>query len=174
MPKPIDYINDYQGKDKFQLESERSSIIGMFGTQKGVPEARAAAINMVIAGNIPTKEPENDAINVHDDCQIAKCYTHKKTNCERRGIDFLLSFADYKRLRSRKRCYYFGTKLDRSSVTALDSLTIDRIDSTKGYTKDNCVACSNAANSVKNALFESPSREVKMTISQMKRMMARL
>lgn len=76
----------------------------------------------------------------------------KEQNARQRGIEFTLSFQSMKNLLKAKKCYYTGlplTKPDGDKTRASD-LTIDRIDATKGYCKNNVVACSHAANQLKS------------------------
>ena len=99
------------------------------------------------------------------DLQIAEKYIVKSQNAEYRGIDFLLSFADYKRLMARKTCAYTGVSLVDNGESSNPRLrTIDRIDSLGPYSKENCVACTLAANRLKNQLFEIPEGGMRMDI----------
>lgn len=93
-----------------------------------------------------------DTNKVPFDTFVSVKLLHKQIQCARRGIEFALTFTDMKRLMSRKRCYYSGVEL---TVEGVHSLSLDRIDSTKGYSKDNTVACSAYINSLKNDVLES-------------------
>lgn len=72
-----------------------------------------------------------------------------------------------------KRCYYTGVKLTRpkfnrdgvvykNQTKRPTDVTIDRVDSSKGYVKGNVVACSYAANCFKSK-FENPKYPVKIS-----------
>lgn len=89
--------------------------------------------------------------------QVARKYLNTLTSANSRGIECTLSFKHVRRLLERKTCFYTGVKLTAPSGDYTNSTdrTIDRIDSDKGYTDDNTVACSYAANSLKNEVFES-------------------
>lgn len=94
----------------------------------------------------------NDAIW---DLMVANRFRHKYKNAKDRGIDFTLSFRSMKNLLEAKKCYYTGITLtfpdssEDKSLKATD-LTIDRIDSSKGYVSGNVVACSHAFNQLKS------------------------
>lgn len=67
-----------------------------------------------------------------------------------RGIAFSLSVKDLERLYEvSNTCCYFGTPLVEGQIS------IDRIDSKKGYIVGNIVLCSTKANNLKNQLFEN-------------------
>lgn len=94
----------------------------------------------------------------HDDVRLAKQYQSKADNAKSRGISFTLSFNEYKRLKSAKRCKLTGIELsngDGGNIKA-NHLTIDRIDCSKGYELGNVIAVCHAANSFK-AILEDPS-----------------
>lgn len=100
---------------------------------------------------------------VPDDRAIAKKYLTKITNSTQRGVDFTLSFNQYKKLLLTKTCFYTGVTLTTSTESgtiANDARTLDRIDPNEGYTPKNTVACSHLANRIKNSLECLPeSRE---------------
>ena len=88
------------------------------------------------------------------DLYCADKLRRKADNARERGIVFEMTFQSMKNILSAKKCYYTGLPLTRTRhaqfpVRASD-LTIDRIDSTKGYVKGNVVACSHAANQLKS------------------------
>lgn len=88
------------------------------------------------------------------DLYVARKMESKANNARQRGIEFNLSFAAMRNLLRAKKCYYTGIPLTRpakggQTVRASD-LTIDRIDSTKGYVHGNVVACCHAANQMKS------------------------
>ena len=80
------------------------------------------------------------------DVVIAKSYTQRAFNAGQRGIDFELSFNDFKSIVSQQTCFFTGIKLTEKTFS------IYRIDSKKGYTKDNCVACFRPFNTLKGGL----------------------
>jgi hypothetical protein len=86
-------------------------------------------------------------------------YINKVDSSRKRGIEFALTFSEYRRLLSRKRCAYTGITLSfhrgQSAPTNAD-LTIERIDNEKGYVKGNVIVVCSAANSVKGVL-EDPN-----------------
>ena len=83
----------------------------------------------------------------NSDALLAKKYLNKINDANGRGIEFTLSFADFKKLFSRRVCTYTGVRFDDSEHY---SPTIDRIDNSLGYVKGNVQLVSNAANRFKN------------------------
>ena len=119
-------------------------------------------------------DPLGQSVNVCNDVAFADRYVKKSENAKSRGIDFDLTFSEYKRIVMRKNCYYTGIKLTNHNPVLPTHITIDRIDSTKGYTKDNCVGCANGVNAIKNAILEDPRAELRLTPKQLKKMAAKL
>ena len=81
----------------------------------------------------------------------------------RRGLDYKLLPMDIEQLynEQRGRCYYSGIPLelirvneDKGSAGNPYLLSVDRKDSTKGYTKDNVVLCTYICNAGKGTLSE--------------------
>lgn len=77
--------------------------------------------------------------------------SNKKNYCKREGIDCNLTKKFLKTMweTQKQRCYYSNVELT-FNIRAMNSATLDRIDSIKGYTQDNVVWCSNAMNNMKN------------------------
>lgn len=96
--------------------------------------------------------PKEDFLS---DVAIAQYYLHKHQTSSERGIPFELSLSDFKKLVKRKRCYYTNQMLTRG-LSDRNTFTLDRLDSNKGYTKDNTVPCCGWVNQLKNELFENP------------------
>lgn len=88
------------------------------------------------------------------DLYVARKMQGKAHNARDRGIEFNLSFAAMRNLLRSKKCYYTGIALTRpesgSTTLKASDLTIDRIDSSKGYVHGNVVACCHAANQMKS------------------------
>ena len=87
----------------------------------------------------------------------ANKYCNKVRGSLQRGLEFNLSLSEYKRLMARKTCYYTGIRMTQSVAQKQigTDVTLDRIDSTKGYIKGNVVACCYRANGFK-AQWENP------------------
>ncbi len=87
--------------------------------------------------------------------KLAMKYLSKSKSSLDRGIDFELTIAQFKKLRSAKRCFYTGIELTKSgdNVVSGTDLSLDRIDSSLGYTKENVVPCCHLFNQIK-AIFE--------------------
>tara|TARA_R110001606_G_scaffold385158_1_gene548522 strand:- start:18097 stop:18456 length:360 start_codon:yes stop_codon:yes gene_type:complete len=93
-----------------------------------------------------------------DDTDIARRYLSKSTNCKDSGIEFLLSFVEFKRIMTTKLCRYTGIELVQGigRSTEASYCTVDRVDNSKGYIKGNVVACCYAYNQFK-AVLENPT-----------------
>jgi len=83
---------------------------------------------------------------------VAERYLEKLECAARKGIPFDLTIADVRRLLTRKKCHYTGIAFDLSIPQFRPSF--DRVDSSKGYTKDNVVVCMVGINDLKNQLLE--------------------
>lgn len=76
----------------------------------------------------------------------------QKLSARSRNIACTLTKGHLKKLLLRKTCYYTGVSLNS------DNFSIDRLDSSEGYTNKNTVACTIEANALKNELFECTSK----------------
>ena len=91
---------------------------------------------------------------VDEDVYYAGLYAKKKGKAEDRGIKWLLTFAQYKRLMKRKTCAYTGLPFTEENFK-----TLDRINIHGPYEISNTVTVCNLANQVKNTLFEDPRQK---------------
>jgi len=105
------------------------------------------------------KEIQPQELKDFTDLEVAKKYLTKSNNARRRGIDFKLSFSEYRSLLRKKKCGLTGLKFtwedggkDHKWPT---QRTIDRIDNTKGYTKGNVMVVCHCVNQFK-ASWEDP------------------
>lgn len=93
------------------------------------------------------------------DLYVARKYVGKEQNARQRGIEFSLTITSVKNILKAKRCYYTGVELthprQNKEMRGTD-VTIERVDSSKGYVKGNVVAVCHAANQAK-AYFETGS-----------------
>lgn len=85
------------------------------------------------------------------DLEIAKRFISKAQNARDRGIEFTLPFTSFKNLMRAKRCFYTGVPMIRPDGAAqtANSVTVDRVDASKGYVAGNVVACCFAFNQAK-------------------------
>lgn len=102
------------------------------------------------------------------DTLVAMKYIQKQLNAKQRGLEFNLTLQDMRTLLKKKTCYYSGVKLTLSGETAL---SLDRIDDSIGYTKENTVSCASVVNKVKNELLEKNMCNG-LTNAQIKRMLS--
>jgi macrodomain Ter protein organizer (MatP/YcbG family) len=96
---------------------------------------------------------EREAIETsHADEIIARFYILKSERSKKRDIEFNLSFAEFKRLSSAKKCRFTGLEL------TAQTFSIDRIDNAKGYVTGNVAACHKAFNKMKGCA-ENPESD---------------
>lgn len=102
---------------------------------------------------------------------VARKYLDKLQNARERGLEFTLTLRDVARLMKRKRCYFTGIELlDTSGSAHPQKRTFDRLDSSKGYTPENTVASSHAANSSKSWILENQENPGHLTPRQLLRL----
>lgn len=89
----------------------------------------------------------------HADVAIANAYVNRCSNSKMRGLDFTLSFDAFKKILQQKHCFYTGMPLNENNFS------IDRIDSSIGYTEENSVACHRQFNMLKGTI-ENPSNSL--------------
>ena len=94
-----------------------------------------------------------DKIHKKDTMQL---YRHLKNSAVRRGIPFDISITEFSNITIPISCPVLGIPLTYNDGKAKDnSISFDRIDSSKGYTFDNIVVVSNRVNKLKsNATFD--------------------
>lgn len=106
------------------------------------------------------------------DLYVCDKLRRKADNARERCIEFDMTFQSMKNILSAKKCYYTGLPLTRTRHGTFpvrgSDLTIDRIDSSKGYVKGNVVACSHAANQLKSQVESAgiPGLEMGIKIFQ--------
>ena len=103
---------------------------------------------------IVNKKPEPVPVPCYDiDEYVAKKYLQLKASATKRNKEFDLTLAVVRKLVKTKKCYYTGMPVaSYEDYTHPNQLTIDRVDATLGYTKDNVVVCSHLANQFKNKI----------------------
>ena len=95
------------------------------------------------------------------DQEVAQKYINKINNCRAASTVFSLSFFEFKRLVTAKKCKYTGIALTNSGKNnnIATDVTIDRINNNIGYVTGNVVACCHGYNSFKAAV-ENPNNIV--------------
>lgn len=84
------------------------------------------------------------------DLKLAQLYLNKARSAKDRGIGFDLTFAQFKKLRNTKTCFYTAVPLTS------ENFSIDRINADLPYNKVNSVACCERFNKAKGML-ENPN-----------------
>jgi len=96
---------------------------------------------------------------MHSDVELAARYAKKAEMATDKGIEFDLSFTEYKRLHSLKRCAYSGLEFcgytDGKPDDKFRGRTLDRVESNIGYVKGNVVAVCWGVNNLKS-IWENP------------------
>ncbi len=82
-------------------------------------------------------------------------YYNVKGNAERRNIQFNISKVDFLNIikKYKGNCEYCGVKTIISKKWDLKTMSIDRKDNNKGYSKGNIVICCYLCNSIKHKIF---------------------
>ena len=114
-------------------------------------------------------EPLNLSNPTDFDISLAEKYIKKYNNSIDRGLEFSLTLTDLKTLLKKKTCYYTGVPFNEENF-----MTLDRIDGTEWYTKQNTVACTNLVNNVKNALFENPASSIRIEKKLLLKMLTKI
>lgn len=83
------------------------------------------------------------------DIEVAKKMINLQQSATSRGIEFDLSFETVKYLMTRTNCFYSGVQFEDDGKL---SLSVDRVDSKKGYIEGNVVSCTIDMNSKKSNL----------------------
>lgn len=108
-----------------------------------------------------------------DDEQLASLYLYKVSNCRERRIPWELSLSELRKLVNKSRCHYTGEKLVREE-NHRNRPTLDRIDNSKGYTKENTVVCCSWVNSLKNELFEKPDGHYRCELKSLLKFLSKM
>lgn len=101
------------------------------------------------------------------DTYVAMKFLRTKLTAIERGITFELTLQDMKRLLSVKRCHYSSVLL---TLEGEHAVSLDRIESTEGYTKQNVVSCSKTVNGLKNTLLESKDQTKHFSDKELKKL----
>lgn len=127
----------------------------------------SSSLKPVLSSNIPNipveKTPEVIAISpeiaaarrhqaaVQSDIKVAQRYLNKSVDAERRGLSFSLTYPEFYKIVASPVCAYSGKTfaIDDKGVYAM---TLERINPTLGYTPDNTIAVTSAANNEKSRL----------------------
>jgi len=101
------------------------------------------------------------------DIDIAARYVKKAEWAKEKGIEFSLSFFEYKKLSNRKRCAYsdieFSEYVDGKPVDSFSMKTLERIDNNLGYTYDNTTAVCYGVNVLKGN-WENPNNQLNIEL----------
>ena len=84
--------------------------------------------------------------DVVPDAYLATRYLMKRSDAIRRHIKFTLSLKEYKKLLESNKCFFTG------EILTYENRSLDRVDNSIGYTKDNTVVCEEGLNKRKGKL----------------------
>lgn len=93
-------------------------------------------------------------------------FRNKIKNAQQRGIEFKLTRAQYDRIMANKICAYTGLECDNN--TEMYKVSLERVDSTKGYVVGNVIPCMRVVNSIKNNRDTLPELKELLLIKQSK------
>lgn len=109
------------------------------------------------------------------DLYVSSKYRTKANDAKNRGLDFSMTFAEFRRMYTRTRCEYTGIEMNLPALEdgkqKSTNLTIERVDNRLGYVSGNCIAVCYAANNIKS-VFENPSAP--LTLEDAIRMFAKI
>ncbi|MNC11627.1 hypothetical protein D3C75_593280 [compost metagenome] len=105
-------------------------------------------------------------ISIEFETFVADFYKNKAAIAVERKVPWTLSLVSFRNLLRTTVCPYTGFVLTipKQSNPKPTDLTIDRIDSTKGYIPGNVMAISRAANNFKS-IFENPQYPLNMDVA---------
>lgn len=149
-----EWVNQLSDIDKSYVKRKRKEIPNLF--------------------TFDTEFHETEIVNsggMEFDTLVALKYLGKKRNALSRGIEFKLTLADMARIMRSKRCFYSNVPL---TLDGVNKLTIDRIDASKPYNRENSVACSKQVNDLKNKLLENQELIKEMGGKEVKKMLLSL
>ena len=98
------------------------------------------------------------------DLSIAKAYLEKAQSSKDRELDFTLSFSQYKRLVTRKKCQITNILFNKSSQGY--NPTLDRLDNSLGYIPGNVITVCHFVNQVKS-IWENPNNPLTIELVKM-------
>lgn len=128
-----------------QLNTNSSTPTNTSGAKKTVTPKKSSLKNKSIK-NMST---------IEIDIKFMKCYEHKYHSSLERNIEFKLTFAQFKKLLKTKHCFYTGKPLIYDfGITdkPFNHVSLERLDSSKGYTKENTVAVCHGLNQLRAKL----------------------
>lgn len=85
-----------------------------------------------------------------EDIKLCSSYIEHARNANARKIPFLLTLRRFKKLMSTKYCFYTGVLLDNSIINSDLYPTLERLDSSIGYTDSNVVVVCARINNLKS------------------------
>lgn len=96
-------------------------------------------------------EHRRRANQIEFDLRVARSYNSKNDDARSRNLQFSLTLSDWTKLMSEPVCPYSGKRFSHKGGGS-DSRTMERINASLGYTVDNTIAVTSAANSEKSNL----------------------
>ena len=96
-------------------------------------------------------EHRRRASQIEFDLRVARSYNSKNDDARNRNLQFALTLSDWAKLMSEPVCSYSGRPFSNKGGCS-DSRTMERINASLGYTVDNTMAVTSAANSEKSNL----------------------
>lgn len=103
----------------------------------------------IICSNLETNEKKQQNIKSNINNFVTKSLDNAKQRAKVKGFEFSLT-KEWYLANLPKYCPVFNTTLDFTSTLDEHKPSIDRLNSSKGYTEDNCKIISWKANNIKN------------------------
>ncbi|AOG16365.1 postulated decoy of host sigma70 or sigmaS [Cronobacter phage vB_CsaM_leB] len=96
-------------------------------------------------------EHRRRAKQIEFDLRVARSYNSKNDDARNRNLQFALTLSDWAKLMNEPVCSYSGRPFSNKGGCS-DSRTMERINASLGYTVENTIAVTSAANSEKSNL----------------------
>lgn len=128
-----------------------SSIKPVATVVKEVVEETPVKTQTIVSLSDEELEHRRRANQIEFDLRIARSYNSKNDDARSRNLQFALTLSDWTSLMSQPTCLYSG-KVFSSRGDSPNSRTMERINPMLGYTPENTIAVTKAANSEKSSL----------------------
>jgi hypothetical protein len=94
---------------------------------------------------------------IEKELKLMQCYKNKYHSSVDRGVEFKLTFPQFKTLMKAKHCYYTDRELHHefgvpSQEKTFNQVSLERLDSSRGYTKQNTVPVCHGMNQLRSKL----------------------
>lgn len=152
------------------LQAEMEHITSKIKCLKGDIDKGSLSEGVVESHKKKIKVLEQELTNLKEaelpfDLLVANKYKQLYNSASKRNKEFTLTLQDVRKLLKRKTCQYTGVKFGEGDLCR----SIDRFDSSVGYTKENCFAVTKRINDIKNHLLEREDSTLGISFKDLKK-----